>query len=340
MATRTGRAPWTDPGEVRSGYGPAAVTTGRPARQRLLAAALGQPAGAVASAGGSLGPLAAGRWSVGAAGPGDGVRSRWVCSVRLCAGTAEARPGHVARPGRMRPARQRVLAAALGVSASAGGPLGLLAAGRWSVGSAGPGGGVRLRWVCSVRLCAGTAEARPGRMRPGRQRVLAAALGVSASAGGPLGLLAAGRWSVGSAGPGDGVRSWWVCSVRLRAGTAEARPGHVAWPLGRPHRTPVTVRAGTAVVPDAGRAWPSPGRYAGPAAAPGPALGRLARYEDADGDEPLIAEGAVRPGTATSPTTTGSGVRPPRTPAPPGTRPNLSFAGPPDARRPGGHRCP
>ncbi|MFD8364899.1 hypothetical protein [Streptomyces hygroscopicus] len=277
VATRTGRAPWTDPGEVRSGYGPAAVTTGRPARQRVLAAALGQPAGAVASAGGPLGLLAAGRWSVGSAGSRGGVRLRWVCSVRLCAGTAEARSGHVARPGRMRPARQRVLAAALGVSASAGGPLGLLAAGRWSVGPAGSRGGVRSLRVCSVRLC---------------------------------------------------------------AGTAEARPGHVAWPLGRPHRTPVTVRAGTAVVLDAGRAWPSPGRYAVPAAAPGPALGRLARYEDADGDEPLIAEGAVRPGTATSPTTTGSGVRPPRTPAPPRTRPNRSFAGPPDARRPGGHRCP
>ncbi|WP_030831384.1 hypothetical protein [Streptomyces hygroscopicus] len=185
---------------------------------------------------------------------------------------------------------------------------------------------------------------RPGRMRPARQRLLAGALGVSAgavaSAGGPLGPLAAGRWSVGSAGPGDGMRSRWVCSVRLRAGTAEARPGHAARPTGRPHRTPVTVRAGTAVVPAAGRAWPSPGRYAVPAATPRPVLGRLARYEDADGDEPLIAEGAVRAGTATSPTTTGSGVRPPRTPAPPGTRPNLAFAGPPDARRPGGHRCP
>ncbi|MFK4274472.1 hypothetical protein [Streptomyces milbemycinicus] len=211
VATRTGRAPWTDPGEVRSGYGPAAATTGRPARQRLLAGALGVSAGAVAAAGGPLGPL---------------------------------------------------------------------------------------------------------------------------------GLLAAGRWSVGSAGSRGGVRSGWVCSVRLRAGTAEARPGHAARPPGRPHRTPVTVRAGTAVVPDAGPAWPSPGRYAVPAAAPGPALGRLARYEDADGDEPLIAEGAVRPGPATSPTSTGSGARPPRTPAPPGTRPNLSFTGPPDARRPGGHRCP
>ncbi|MDN3056473.1 hypothetical protein PH213_18350 [Streptomyces sp. SRF1] len=286
VATRTGRAPWTDPGEVRSGYGPAAVTTGRPgrmrpARQRLLAGAVGVSPGAVASAGGPLGLLAVGRWSVGSAGPGDGVRSRWVCSVRLCAGTAGPRPGHAARPGRMRSGHQRLVAAALGVPA-----------------------------------------------------------GAVASAGGSLGPLAVGRWSVGSAGSRGGVRSGWVCSVRLCAGTAEVRSGHVARPPGRPHRTPVTVRAGTAVVPDAGRAWPSPGRYAVPAAAPGPALGRLARYEDADGDEPLIAEGAVRPEAATSPTTTGSGVRPPRTPAPPGTRPNLSFAGPPDARRPGGHRCP
>ncbi len=195
----------------------------------------------------------------------------------------------------------------------------------------------RAPWTDPGEVRSGYVPAAVTTGRPGRQRVLAAALGVSASAGGPLGLLAVGRWSVGSRG---GVRSRWVCSVRLCAGTAEARPGHVARPLGRPHRTPVTVRAGTAVVPDAGRAWPSPGRYAVPAAAPGPALGRLARYEDADGDEPLIAEGAVRPGTATSPTTTGSGVRPPRTPAPPRTRPNLSFAGPPDARRPGGHRCP
>ncbi|MFC9226395.1 hypothetical protein ACFT8W_37675 [Streptomyces hygroscopicus] len=281
VATRTGRAPWTDPGEVRPGYVPAAATTGRRARQWLIAGALGVSAGAVASAGGSLGLLAAGRWSVGSAGPGYGVRSWRVCSVRLRAGTAEARPGHAVWPGWTRPARQRVLAGALGQPA-----------------------------------------------------------GAVASAGGPLRPLAAGRWSVGSAGLGDGVRSWRVCSVRLRAGTAEARSGHATRPPGRPHRTPVTVRAGTAVVPDAGPAWPSPGRYAVPAATPRPALGRLARYEDADGDEPLIAEGAVRPGTATSPTTTGSGVRPPRTPVPPGARPNLAFAGPPDARRPGGHRCP
>lgn len=107
-----------------------------------------------------------------------------------------------------------------------------------------------------------------------------------------------------------------VSATRIRSRAAEGHPWHAAWPPGRPRGVPVTACTDTAVVPDAGLARPCPGRYAVTADAPG------------------------RAGTATSPTTTASGTRLPRSPAAPGPRPSPPFAGPLDPRRPQGHRCP
>jgi hypothetical protein len=93
-----------------------------------------------------------------------------------------------------------------------------------------------------------------------------------------------------------------------------ARPGRVLWKhLGD---VPPGAGADSTMLPDAGSAWPSPGRYA-------------------------VTAGALdRAWTGPSPTVTVSGARLPGVPAAAATRLSVSFTGPLDPRRPGGHRCP